>query len=394
MSHEQIIKQLPDWVLEQTVTWRRHLHRNPELSFEETETAQFIEDTLRGFGGLEISRPTPTSVVARLIGAFPGKILALRADTDALPINEENEFEYASIVPGVMHACGHDGHTAILLATARLLAERKENLHGEIIFIFQHAEELPPGGARELVEAGVMDHVDWVVGEHLASLLPLGQIGIVYGEMAASPDNFTITVKGYGGHAGFPHRAIDTITIGSQIVTNLQHIVSRYTDPLERLVVSVTQFTAGASHNVIPDKAMIKGTVRSFSEQVRRLVPEQLRRIVEGITAAHGAEYELDYVYGYHPVVNDEEVTRLVEQAAIATVGEGSIAHTPPGMSGEDFSAYQQKVPGTFVNIGAGNVDKGITYPHHHPRFTFDESALPIGVLLFVRVAEKLLNWE
>ncbi|THF82219.1 amidohydrolase [Cohnella fermenti] len=385
----------PDGLAEQLVAWRRHLHRHPELSFRETNTAAFVEATLRSIdGGLEISRPAPTSVVARLIGAKPGRTLALRADIDALPIQEESGLEFASEVSGVMHACGHDGHTAMLLAAVRLLSSRRDRLHGEIRFIFQHAEELPPGGAIELVEAGVMDGVDWVFGEHLASQLPLGQIGVVYGDMAASPDNFTITVKGYGGHAGFPHRAVDTIAVGAQIVANAQHIVSRCTNPLDRLVVSITQFTAGASHNVIPDTAVLKGTVRSFGEQVRQDAREQLLRIVQGIAAAHGAEFEFDYVLGYKPVVNDEALTRILEEAAVELVGRDAVVRTPPGMSGEDFSAYQQKAPGTFVNIGAGNPARGIVFPHHHPKFAFDEDALPIGVQLFVRAAEKLLEWD
>lgn len=390
-----IREEWPEGLAEQLVAWRRHLHRHPELSFREENTSRFVEETLRGFGGgFEIDRPTPTSVVARLIGAKPGRTLALRADMDALPIQEETGLEFASGTPGVMHACGHDGHTAMLLAAARLLAARRDKLHGEIRFLFQHAEELPPGGAVELVEAGVMDGVDWVFGEHLAAQLPVGQIGIAYGDMAASPDNFTIVIKGYGGHAGFPHRAVDTIAVGAQIVANAQHIVSRYTNPLDRLVVSVTQFTAGASHNVIPDTAVLKGSVRSFGEQVRADAREQLLRIVQGITAAHGAEFEFDYVLGYAPVVNDEELTRLIEEAAVELVGRDDVVRTPPGMSGEDFSAYQQKAPGTFVNIGAGNAGKGIVYPHHHPKFAIDEDALATGVRLFVRAADKLLEWD
>ncbi|WP_020432134.1 amidohydrolase, partial [Paenibacillus riograndensis] len=371
-----IVENWPPELQEQLVAWRRHLHLNPELSFEEHHTAAYVEKNLREIGGLEISRPTPTSVVARLIGGKPGKTLALRADMDALPIHEENEFEFASAVPGVMHACGHDGHTSILLGVVSLLAGQRGQLHGEIRFIFQHAEELPPGGAAELVAAGVLDGVDYIVGEHLASQLPLGQIGVAYGEMMASPDNFTIVVKGYGGHGGFPHKSVDPIAIGAQIVSNLQHIASRNTNPLDRLVVSITQFTSGSSHNVIPDTATLKGTVRSFDPQVRKDAQQQLRRIVEGITNAHGAEYELDYLLGYDPVVNDHTLTRLAEEAAVELVGRDNVVQTPPGMSGEDFSAYQQRVPGTFINIGAGNPDKGILYPHHHPRFTFDEAAL------------------
>jgi len=376
----------------QLVAWRRHLHRHPELSFQEYNTADFVEAQLRGFGGLAIERMTPTSVVARLIGAYPGKTLALRADMDALPIQEENGHEFVSQAPGVMHACGHDGHTSMLLAAAKLLAARQHKLHGEIRFIFQHAEEMPPGGARELVEAGAVDGVDWIVGEHLSSLLPLGQIGLGYGATAASPDNFSIVIKGSGGHAGTPHRTIDAIAIGAQVVTNLQHIVSRYTDPLERLVVSVTQFTAGASHNVIPDTALLRGTVRCFDDKLRREVPRQIERLIAGITSAHGASYELDYLFGYDPVVNDDELTGIIEEVA------GKVADTvlrlPPGMGAEDFSAYQRKVPGTFVMIGAGNPERGIVHPHHHPKFDFDEDALPIGTELFLQVSERLLEWE
>ncbi|RXZ83251.1 amidohydrolase [Paenibacillaceae bacterium] len=378
-------------IAEQAIAWRRDLHRQPELSFQEFKTAQYVEDRLREFGHLEISRPTQTSVVARLIGKFPGKVLALRADMDALPIQEETDYPYASEVDGVMHACGHDGHTAILLTAAQQLVQHRDRIHGEVRFIFQHAEELPPGGARELVAAGVLEGVDWIVGEHLSSLLPLGQIGVGYGERAASPDNFTITVKGSGGHAAAPHRAVDSIAIGAQIVTNLQHIVSRNTDPLERLVVSVTQFTGGASHNVIPDSAVLRGTVRSFQEEQRQEARKRLEQIVAGITAAHGAQYELDYLFGYAPVVNDEAVTRFVEDAAAELFGAEAVIEIPPGMGAEDFSAYQQAVPGAFIFIGAGNVEAGIVHPHHHPRFAFDEDALLIGARLFVGVTERLL---
>ncbi|GIP14806.1 N-acyl-L-amino acid amidohydrolase [Paenibacillus montaniterrae] len=386
------LTQLPTWVKSEVVAWRRQLHQYPELSFEEHRTAQFIRETLASFNGFEISSPTATSVVAKLKGAHPGRKIAFRADIDALPIKEETELPYASQHEGVMHACGHDGHTAILLAAAKALSESKHLLHGEIVFIFQHAEELPPGGAEQLVAANVLDGVELIIGLHLASQLPVGKIGIVYGEMAASPDNFTITVHGAGGHAGFPHTAIDPITTGAQIVTGLQHIVSRMTNPLEKLVVSITQFTAGASHNVIPDKATIKGTVRSFSSAVREQAPKQIQALIDGIASAHGAKAELHYVYGYHPVVNDDQVTALVESTAGELLGEEAIQHSPPGMSGEDFSAYQQIVPGAFFNVGAGNLQSGIHYPHHHSKFNIDEQALEIGTLLFIELGRKLLH--
>jgi amidohydrolase len=382
-----------DAFTQQVTDWRRHLHQHPELSFQETETARYVEDVLQSFGSLLITRPTPTSVVARLIGSEPGPILALRADMDALPIQEENDLPYASDRPGVMHACGHDGHTAMLLGVAKLLTLRAGKLHGEVRFLFQHAEELPPGGARELVEAGVMDGVDWVIGSHLSSKLETGKIGIAYGPMMASPDTFRIVVKGKGGHAASPHLAIDPIAIGSQIVTNLQHIVSRTLDPLERLVISVTQFASGTAHNVIPGTAALGGTVRSFSPELRSEVPEQMRRIVKGITEAHGADFTFEYELGYAPVINEANLTRVVEEAAQELFGADAVVASAPNMGGEDFSAYQQKAPGTFFNIGSGRADKESDYPHHHPRFTIDEDALANGVLVFLRSVDKLLKW-
>lgn len=379
-------------IKQEVIEWRRHLHRNPELSFQEQKTAQFIYETLESFGNLELSRPTETSVMARLIGSKPGKVLAIRADIDALPIQEENTFEFASQNPGVMHACGHDGHTAMLLGTAKVLSGMKDQIKGEVRFFFQHAEELFPGGAEEMVQAGVMDGVDLVIGAHLWSPMELGKIGVVYGPMMAAPDTFWITVNGKGGHAALPHQTIDSIAVAAQVVTNLQHIVSRNTDPLDNLVVSVTQFVAGTTHNVIPGSVEICGTVRSFDAKVRESIPELMERIVRGITEAHGASYEFKYQFGYRPVINQEDVTRVIEETVLEVFGEEALDKMKPNMGGEDFSAYQQKSPGTYFYVGAGNPDKGITYPHHHSRFTVDEDALEIGVKMFVNAAFKLLN--
>jgi amidohydrolase len=385
------IKQLVDEIKEEVIAWRRHLHANPELSFHEEKTAQFVYETLQSFGNLQLSRPTKTSVMARLIGDKPGKVVAIRADMDALPIQEENTFDFASKNPGVMHACGHDGHTAMLLGTAKILSQLRHQIKGEVRFLFQHAEELHPGGAEEMVQAGVMDGVDVVIGTHLWSPLETGKIGIVYGPMMASPDRFFIRIHGKGGHAALPHQTIDSIAIGAQVVTNLQHIVSRNTDPLEPLVVSVTQFIGGTTHNVIPGSVEIQGTVRSFDATLRQNVPKLMERIVKGITEAHGATYEFEYEYGYRPVINDEKVTRVIEETVREVFGEEAIDHLKPNMGGEDFSAFQQKAPGSFFYVGAGNKEKGIVYPHHHPRFTIDEDALEIGVRLFVHAALKLL---
>lgn len=386
------LNQVVEQIKQEVIEWRRHLHQNPELSFEETKTAQFIYDTLESFGNLELSRPTKTSVMARLIGSKPGKVLAIRADIDALPIQEENTFEFASQNPGVMHACGHDGHTAMLLGTAKILSGMKDRINGEVRFFFQHAEELFPGGAEEMVQAGVMDGVDLVIGAHLWSPLELGKVGVVSGAMMAAPDTFWITVNGKGGHAALPHQTIDSIAVAAQVVTNLQHIVSRNTDPLDNLVISVTQFVAGTTHNVIPGSVQICGTVRSFDAKLRETVPQVMERVVKGITDAHGASYEFNYQFGYRPVNNEENVTRVIEETVLDVFGEEALDKMKPNMGGEDFSAYQQKAPGTFFYVGAGNPDKGITYPHHHSRFTVDENALEIGVKMFVNATFKLLN--
>ncbi|OIK17284.1 N-acyl-L-amino acid amidohydrolase [Bacillus sp. MUM 116] len=379
-------------VKEEVISWRRHLHRYPELSFQEVKTAQFVYETLQSFGDLEISRPTKTSVMARLIGQHPGKVIALRADMDALPIEEENDFAFVSQNSGVMHACGHDGHTAMLLGAAKILTKLKDQISGEVRFLFQHAEELPPGGAQEMVNAGVLDGVDLILGAHLVSTLPLGKIGLSYGPMMAGADTFKITVLGKGGHASQPDQTIDPIAIGAQVVTNLQHIVSRYQDPQETSVISVTQFHAGSAINVIPSTVTIGGSVRSFNPEMREKIPNFIERIVEGITEAHGAAYQFNYQFGYAPVINDEEVTRVIDETVCEVFGEESREQVKPMMASEDFSAYQNVVPGSYVSIGAGNEEKGIIYPHHHPKFTIDEQALDDGTKLLVHGTLKLLN--
>lgn len=371
-------------VAEDVLNWRRHLHANPELSFEEEQTAQFVYDTLSSFGNLELSRPTKTSVVAKLVGGEPGRVLGLRADMDALPILEENDFEFKSTKDGVMHACGHDGHTAILLGAAKILSSMKDEIPGELRFFFQHAEELFPGGAQQMVDAGVMEGVHHVIGAHLWAPLPVGHIGIQSGAMMAAPDTFYITVTGKGGHAAQPHLTVDSIAIASQVVTNLQHVVSRVVNPLDALVVSVTQFIGGTAHNVIPGSVELCGTVRSFKPELRDEVPAAMERIIKGVTEAHGATYEFRYEKGYRPVINDVEVSERLRKCLNEVFEEGVVVEAGQTMGGEDFSAFQTQAPGTFFYIGAGNEDKGIVYPHHHARFTVDEDALPMGVKAFV----------
>jgi amidohydrolase len=323
-------------------------------------------------------------VVARLHGDNPGRTLALRADLDALPIAEESDLEFASRKDGVMHACGHDGHTAALLAVARTLADRRPELDGEVRFIFQHAEELPPGGATELVRAGVLDGVDAVIGGHLMSTLEVGKIGVRDGPCTAAADVFSAKIVGRGGHGGFPHEAVDPIAIAAQAITNLQHVVSRNTPPLDSVVISVTRISAGTTNNIIPEAVELGGTVRTYRADLREQTRAAIERILGGVTAAHAAGYELDYTLGYDPVVNDPGITALVREAAADRVVE-----LDPLMAGDDFSAYIRAAPGCFFFVGAGGDG---SFPHHHPRFTIDEAALPVLIETTTQAALSFLD--
>lgn len=376
---------------DQVISWRRHLHMHPELSFHEQATAQFVFDTLSSMPALELSRPTPTSVMARLRGSLPGRIIAVRADMDALPITEENDVPYQSRVTGVMHACGHDGHTSILLGLAQVLSECQDEIRGEVRFIFQHAEELSPGGAEEMVNAGVMDGVAQVIGLHLWASMPVGLIGIVPGPAMAAPDNFQLTIAGKGGHAAIPHDTIDPIAVGAQLVTALQQIVSRNVDPLDNAVLSVTQFIAGTTFNVIPESAYMCGTVRTFDPALRAKMPQMMERVIKGITSAFGATYNFSFERGYRPVVNDPELSARLSGVVEREFGAETLHPLRPIMGGEDFSAFQQKAPGVFAFVGAGNEAAGIVYPHHHPRFQIDERSLDLGLRYMIAATLDLL---
>ena len=369
------------------------MHRNPELSGEEEETSRYVHETLESFGCLELSRPTETSVVARLVGEESGRTIAIRADIDALPIEEENDFEFASQNPGVMHACGHDGHTAILLGVAKVLGELKDHVRGEVRFVFQHAEEIGRG-AEELVDAGLVDGVDAIIGLHLVPRLEVGKVGIGYGPRLAAPDTFKISVEGESGHAAWPQETVDPVAVSAQVVSNLQHVVSREIDPTDSLVISVTKIEGGTIHNAIPSRVEMKGTARTLSEEVRELVPEKMERIVRGITEAHGASYSFEYRRGPDPVVNHEWVMRVIQETAREVFGDEAVEEVPPVMSSEDFSGYQRAAPTAFFALGAGNEERGITYPNHNPRFDIDEDALENGVKMFVHAAFGLLNEE
>jgi amidohydrolase len=380
--------------LADAVSWRRHLHRNPELSFQEHETARFIEETLASFGGLEISRPTETSVVARLATGRPGPVLALRADIDALPIVEESGLPFASERDGVMHACGHDGHTAILLAVAQTLVGMRDDLRGEVRFIFQHAEELLPGGARDLVAAGVVDGVDAVVGCHLLSVFDLGKVAVPTGAFMAAPDMFKIVIEGRGGHAAFPNQSVDPIAVAAQVVLALQFIVARETDPNEPVVVTVARIAGGTADNIIPESVELGGTVRTFSPDARAETRATMERIVAGVTQAHAAGYTLDYIEGYLAVDNEAALAARVSAAVERALGADALSPIARIMGGDDFSAYQREAPGVYFMVGARSEEAGATFPHHHPRFTVDERAMGNAIAVFIETARDLLGPE
>jgi amidohydrolase len=379
-------------IREQVIDWRRHLHRHPELSFEEERTSRFIADRLAEFDGLDVERPTATSVVARLVSGRPGPVLAIRADIDALPIVEKNDHDFVSTAPGVMHACGHDGHTAMLLGAAAILAARRDELSGEVRFIFQHAEEVLPGGAQELVRAGVLDGVDAIVGAHLWLGLPFGQVGVKNGALLASSDALRITILGDGGHAALPHRCVDTIAVAAQVITNLQYVVARNVDPLESAVVTIARIAGGTTNNVIPGSVELEGTIRVFDPTVRERMAPMIERIVAGVTGAHGARYALEIERGYDAVINEVATSDLLRRAVTAGVGPEALVEATPFMAAEDFSAYLRAKPGAFFFIGARNEERGIVHPHHHESFDIDERSLDYGTRIFVAAALDFLG--
>lgn len=364
---------------EEIVEIRRHLHMHPELSFEEVETPKFIAAFHEKLGHEVRTQVGGRGVVATLRGRKPGKTVALRADFDALPIQEENDVPYKSKVPGVMHACGHDGHTATVLALAKALNQLQDELEGNIVFIHQHAEEYAPGGAIAMVEDGCLDGVDVIFGTHIWATNPLGEIAYRTGPIMAAADRFHLTVQGKGGHGAQPHLTKDSVVIASQLIINLQQIVSRRVDPIDSAVVSVGSFEAKNAFNVIADSVKLTGTVRTFKEEVRTKIENEIRRIAEGTCHAADAEFSYQFLRGYPATVNYKEETEFIAALAPKVPGVTDVVEAQPQMGGEDFSYYLEKVPGTFFFTGAQIESREVTYPHHHPKFDIDEKGLLVA---------------
>ncbi|GAB6988122.1 M20 peptidase aminoacylase family protein [Paenibacillus pini] len=369
---------------EQLIQFRRHLHQHPELSNQEFETTKWVKAQLETAGIRIVDYSLKTGVVAEIGGQKQGPIIALRADIDALPIQEETGLSYASLVPGKMHACGHDFHTAALLGTAILLKEQEHELRGTVRLLFQPAEEKAQG-AQQLIKAGALNGVQAIFGMHNKPDLPVGTIGITGGPLMAAADGFIIEVEGLESHAAVPDAGLDPIVTAAHIVTALQSIVSRNVSPLQSAVVSVTQIHSGTTWNIIPGKAVLEGTIRTFDEHVRLRVLERFQQVVEGVGVAFGAQVSLRWIEGPPPVVNDEAWASVAKQTA-DELGFQSLEPVP-SPAGEDFAFYQRVIPGLFVFMGTAG-----SREWHHPAFDLDEQALPVSVAFFSALAKQALE--
>ena len=388
-----VINRIADFHAEMS-QWRRRIHAQPETAFNEHQTAGLVSELLESFG-ISVDRGVArTGVIGTLKGSVPsGRAMALRADMDALHIEERNEFAHASRDRGRMHACGHDGHTAMLLGAAKHLAETR-NFAGTIYFIFQPAEE-NEGGARLMIEEGVLEKypVEAVYGMHNWPELPAGQFAIQPGPMMAAFDIFEIAINGRGGHAAMPHLAVDPIVAAAQVVTGLQTIASRNLHPLEGVVVSVTQIHGGDTWNVIPETVVLRGTTRSFSPAVRDQIEPAIRRIADGACRGCGAQMELRYERRYPPTINAAPETEIAATAAASLVGENNVRRDLlPSMGAEDFACFLEKKPGAYIWIGNGSAEsEGML---HSPHYDFNDAILPLGASYWVRLAESVLAKE
>ena len=379
--------EVPDTLVSSVVQVRRDLHMHPELGFQEERTASRVAETLRKLGFEVHTGIATTGVVGVMEGSKPGRTIMLRADMDALPIFEENETEYRSRFDGKMHACGHDGHVAILLGAAHLIAQRKDELAGKVCLLFQPAEE-GYGGARVMVEEGVIERfgIERAYGLHLSSKYPTGQLGFREGPFYASSDSIEIEVLGKGGHGSAPHDAIDPIYTAASFVTSVQQIVSRQVDPLEPAVVTIGSFHGGTIHNVIPRNVKMLGTVRAFNEDVRNAMPERIERVLKACCDASGAKYEFDYLWRYPVTANDAAQTHYARELAEQHFGNDRVFEAAKLTGAEDFSFFAMRVPACFYTLGCAG-DPQRAAPHHSSTFDIDETALPTGVAMMTALA-------
>lgn len=373
---------------------RRHIHQNPELSYHEEETSRYVAGELRAMGYEPQERVGGYGVKAVLQGARPGRTIALRADMDALPIQEENDLPFKSQRPSVMHACGHDAHTAMLLGTARALQALAADLTGNVVFLFQPAEELPPGGAKEMIAAGAMVNpkVEAVFGLHQAAAIDAGKMAVAPGPRSASSDSFRIVVIGRGGHAAMPHRTIDPIAISAVLITALQQLVSRQLAPTQPVVVTIGTIHGGTKENIIPDEVTLTGTVRALDATIRQDIPRRMEALVKGLVEGYGGRYNFEYHFGYPVLVNDARMAELARRAAERVVGPGNVLTSEPGMAAEDFAYFLQQAPGAFASVGVATPGSKEQITSHSPRFRLDEAGLATGVAYYLSLIDCFQN--
>ncbi|MDN5326015.1 MAG: hypothetical protein PWP41_711 [Moorella sp. (in: firmicutes)] len=378
----------------QLVAWRRRLHQYPELSFEERETSAMVAGVLRELG-LQVRRGIGgTGVVGVLAGAGEGPGVALRADMDALPLQEDTGEEFASRYPGRMHGCGHDAHMTVVLGAAALLAERRRELPGPVVFIFQPGEELPPGGASRMLAAGVLEDplVKAAFGLHVTAYLPVGTVGVRSGAIMASADNFTIKIKGRTSHGASPHLGADAIVAAAQAVLALQTIVSRHLDPVQPAVLTVGTINGGDKENIVAGEVTLTGTTRALNNVMRQQLEKGMRQVLAGVAAASGTEIDLDYLWGYPPLINNAGLTELFRRVAGEILGPDKVLELAnPSMGAEDFARYAEKVPAVYFNLGAA-IPGAEPHPWHHPRFNINEDCLPAGAALLAALALRTLE--
>ena len=377
---------IDDSLVKQAIEDRRHLHQHPELSGEEYETSAYIRERLESLG-IEILDYQPPSVVGYVKGTLGSKTIALRADIDALPIAEEGDKPYLSKSAGISHSCGHDGHTAVLLAVAGWISGNRHEIASNVVLIFQSAEEITPSGADQLVKQGVLDEVDAIFGIHLWQGLEKGKIGLTHGPMMGSIDDFEITIQGFGGHGSMPHETIDPIYVASQVIHSFQSIIGRNLNPIDAGVITVGKMEAGTTYNIIPETARMIGTIRALTPHAVQTIQSRMVSLTEGICRAYGAEGKIDFIYGTPPLVNDRKEALFVESVIRRSFGDEVCTLVEPVMGGEDFSYYLQKKPGAFIFVGMGGEKS--RYPHHHPRFDLDEEVFPDAIALFIEIIKN-----
>jgi amidohydrolase len=388
-SMREKISEMKDWLVEV----RRAIHMNPELGFEEAETSELVAGWLETLGLQTRRGMAKTGVVGLLKGSRDGKTVAIRADMDALPLEEASQVPYRSKVQGKMHACGHDGHVAILLGVARLFSSVRERVQGNIKWVFQPAEE-GGGGGRVMVEEGVLENpaVDVIFGAHLFPDLRIGKVGIHEKEGLAATDRAVFKILGKGAHGAYPHLSRDPILAAGHLITQIHSIVSRSISPLDSAVVTIGKVSGGTAFNIIPDEVELLGTIRSLTPKVREELKSRLEEVTRGIARSFDLDCRFEFQYGYPALVNDPEMSQLVASACSEGIGEENVSFLRPSMGGEDFAFYLQKVPGSFFRLGCRNEEKGVIHPFHSSRFDIDEDVLPFGVEMFARIIDRYLG--